>query len=373
MSKKYYVCYVVILFVIVAGFGIGTFLLPKEEFLENENRYRNEFMDFSLQNVLSGEFQEHFENAFADYFPAREVWMGASTEFKQVLGFRDVNGAYIGKDGYYLAKNTAETIEQKNYMSNLRYVEYFGSLHEKKVSLLLAPSSGTIMKSKLPSNAPYYDANAMYDGANTMLKQTKLIDVRDSMTEYAKQNQVYFRTDHHWTLLGAYAAYSEYYDQTKKDKHTYGYFSPKKVSDSFYGTMYSKVLDAFAKPDDLYAATNVPQTMVQCDGKRVNGIYDVEQLLKKDKYAYFFGGNYGEIVISMKAKPKKKLLVIKDSYANNFVPFVLEDFDSVTMIDLRYYKKSVQELVREEGYSEILVLYEMSSFAQDTNLYKLVH
>lgn len=372
MSRKYYIGYISIVFGILLCFGIATFVLPKKEFSENENRYRTEFPNVSVSTVLSGEFQDNFENAFSDYFAGREVWISAATEFKQILGFSDLSGVYLGKDKYYLAKTTQDTIEQKNYMNNLRYVEYLGASYKGKTSFLLAPSPAVILKDKLPNSAPYYDAQAMYDGAVTLLKEAKLIDVRDTMTEYAKQNQVYFKTDHHWTLLGAYAAYSQYYDQTKKEKHTYRYFSPQKVSDAFYGTMYSKVLDPFAKADDLYAAANVVQAKLSCDGKEMNGIYDVEKLLKKDKYTYFFGGNYGEVQMTMKSKPKNKLLVIKDSYANNFVPFMMEDYDSITMIDLRYYKKSIQELIKSEEYSEILVLYEMSNFAQDTNLYKLV-
>ena len=75
----------------------------------------------------------------------------------------------------------------------------------------------------------------------------------------------------------------------------------------------------------------------------------------------------------MKENPQKKLLVIKDSFANCFVPFLMENYDEITMIDLRYYRKSVRKLLEENQFDRALVLYEMSNFAQDTNIYKLVH
>ena len=97
------------------------------------------------------------------------------------------------------------------------------------------------------------------------------------------------------------------------------------------------------------------------------------KLTQKDKYAYFFGGNYGKAEISMKQGGDKKLLVIKDSFANSFVPFLMEDYSDITMLDLRYYNASVQKLVEQGDYDRILILYEMSNFAQDTNIYKIVH
>ena len=137
--------------------------------------------------------------------------------------------------------------------------------------------------------------------------------------------------------------------------------------------MYSKTLTPMAKPDDLYAATNVPQAEVICDGEGKKGIYDVEKLMQKDKYAYFFGGNYGETKIKCHSSGKKKMLLIKDSFANSFIPFLMENYSEITMIDLRYYKNPISKKIAEEEFDEILVLYEMSNFAGDKNLYKLVH
>ncbi len=371
MDRRFYIFYSIPVVLILAVLGICSAFLPVREYSENENRFLNGFPEITAESVLSGEYQEKYESAFSDQFPARDFFMKTSTASKLAMGFKDVGDVYFGKDGYLFAKTRQREIDQKQYLNNLRYVEYLGQKNQGKTSLILVPSPAVVLKEYLPSNAPYYDAQAMYREASTVLKETKDIDVYTQMEQYAKQNQVYFKTDHHWTLLGAYAAYASYCEQTKQQKHIYSYFSAKKISDSFYGSMYSKALAPGAKPDDFYAAVNVPQAEVVSDGEKKNGIYDVESLMKKDKYAYFFGGNYGETQISSHTKAKKRMLVIKDSFANSFVPFLMESYGEITMIDLRYYNASVSKLIAGENYDQILILYEMSNFANDTNLYKL--
>lgn len=371
--KLYCRFYMVIVFGILLLFGAFTVLSPAKLFSENENRYMEQFPKISLHNILTGEFQDDFEEAFSDQFPGRDIWMFGTAAVEKAAGFEEQNGVYLGRDGYFLKKITQEDIDQKQYLQNLRYVEYLGDCQKDKTSLLLVPSPGTILESHLPSFAPYYNADAMYKMAETILKRSKLVDSRAELVEYGKQNQIYYKTDHHWTLLGAYAAYSAYCDVRELKKHTYGYFTAKKISEDFLGTMYSKVMLPGTKKDTMYAASNIPQAELVCDGEEKSGIYDVEKLTQKDKYGYFFGGNYGKAEITVNNDSDKKLLVIKDSYANSFVPFLMEDYHEITMLDLRYYRDSVQKLVKDDSYNEILVLYEMSGFAEDKNLYKLVY
>lgn len=371
--KKNYQIYSVLVFGILVFFGAFTFLRPQRVYSDHENRYLEQLPQITADALLSGEFESDFEAAFSDQFLGRDAWMKSATLIKQAMGLRDVGDVYLGKDGYLLAKTTQSDIDQKQYLQNLRYAEYFGNCINGQVNTILVPSPGTILQAKLPSNAPYYDADAMYREAESVLKKAAHVDVRPELKEYAKQNQVYYRTDHHWTLLGAYAAYSAYSESIKAEKHTYGYFVPKKITEDFRGTMYSKVMPLGARQDTMYAAVNIPKASVFYDGEESSAVYDVEKLTQKDKYGYYFGGNYGQVVIRMKEKPKKRLLVIKDSYANCFVPFLMENYDEITMLDLRYYKKSIQGLLQEKQYDSALILYEMSNFAQDTNLYKLAH
>ncbi len=370
--KKYYYIYMAISFGILAFFGVHSAVSVPETYSESENRYLEKYPSISLPKIVSGEFQEKFELAFSDQFIERDNWIKLSTCVEKMLGYQEISDVYLGKEHYYFARNTQEMIDQKQYSKNLHYVEHLGTLAAGKTSLMLVPSPATVLSDKLPEHAPYYDAADMYRMADILLESTGNINIRSELATAKKEGQVYFKTDHHWTLRGAYAGYCAFCKSAQLEAKDYAYFKPKKVTKDFYGTMYSRVLDANAVPDVMYAAQNIPQAEVESDGKKGQGVYDVQKLKQKDKYAYFFGGNYGEMRIRT-GKNQKNLLLFKDSFANSFLPFLLEDYGEITVIDLRYYRNSVQKLLQEKSYDQILVLYEMSNFAQEKNLYKLIY
>ena len=114
-----------------------------------------------------------------------------------------------------------------------------------------------------------------------------------------------------------------------------------------------------------------PEVTVTYNGEKHDSIYDESKLETKDKYAVLFGGNYGEVTIETEAKNGKCLMILKDSFANSMVPYLLEDYEKIVMIDLRYYRGSLSQDIEEQKVTDLLVLYEMSNFAQDRNLYKL--
>ena len=287
------------------------------------------------------------------------------------MGYRDIGGVYFGKDRYYFAKVMNQDISQTKYFQNLRFVRHIANTQKKaKVTALLAPSPGMVLQDKLPAYAPLYDR--MFQEAEEVLPQDTLLDIRELLARAAERNQVYFRTDHHWTLRGAYTAYQAYCQRMGREAWEYEDFGIKAVSDSFYGTLYSKALDGQAAPDELDTIEGLPQVEVTCDGEKRKSIYDRSKLTQKDKYAYFFGGNYGCVTIKNLQHHQGRLLVIKDSYANTMVPFLMKDYEEIQMLDLRYFRGSVKKLLKEYDPEEILVLYEMSNFAQDEALHKLM-
>lgn len=397
MKKAYFVFVAAVTVVLAAG-GIVTVAKGNREFSENENRYLTQFPEISLSGILSGDVQEDVTNAFNDQFLKRDFWISISTKVEKTLGYRDINGVYLGKDHYYFDKVMNQDISQTNYFQNLRFVNHIaGKGNDARVTALLVPSPGTVLKEKLPEHAVLYNADKMYQEAAQMLgknseaktsgdteadqedleeRQTAMLDIRQQLEETGQDKQIYYRTDHHWSLRGAYVGYQAYTESMGREPESYDGFDVQIVSDAFYGTLYSKALDSEAVADEMDAPQNLPEVSVICDGKETGSVYDETKKEEKDKYAYFFGGNYGEVQIQNKEAGKKKLtrklLIIKDSFANSMVPFLLQDYSEIRMLDMRYYKGSVQELLETYEADEILVLYEMSNFAQDGNLNKLV-
>ena len=152
---------------------------------------------------------------------------------------------------------------------------------------------------------------------------------------------------------------------SKNVKHVYylvkaqdKYHALKRVADhnpNIYGIVFCRTRkDTQEIADKLIA-----------DGRELDfGIYDESKLSTKDKYAYFLGGNYGRLKIE-NCGGKGHLLIVKDSFANCLIPFLLPHFDTVTVIDPRFFVGSVSEIITEEAVTETLVLYGADTFMEE--------
>ncbi len=342
-----------------------TFLLPTEEFSQIENRVLAQKPHFSYQEMKDGQFQTGLSDFLSDQVPFRTMWIKANTKVQKLTGRKEINEVYLGKDHYYFQKFTDQSYSTSRMMGVFRMIEGMIQKQSVPVTMMLVPSPGTVLSDKLPGNAPYYQADLVYDTAKQLLS-CKILDLRETFRAHAADTQLYYRTDHHWTSQGAYLAYEEYCKLMGMEPRQYNL---QEVSKEFYGTIYSKVLDGAAKPDSLMAPVDLPKMQVTYDnGTQSDSFYHEEFLQKKDKYAYFFGGNWGKVTIKTEAPTKEKLLIIKDSFANSFVPYLLGDYAEITMLDLRYFKGNVENVIQESGSTQILFLYETSNFLTDTGI-----
>lgn len=355
-------------FILLFLAALLTFLLPDKTFSPNENRVLAKFPKLSVSEITNGRFQQGLADYLSDQIPLRDMWMRMHTGLSKFMGQKTVNGVYLGKDHYYFPKFTDESYTPSRMLSVFRLISSFTDQAQIPATVMLVPTAGTVLNDKLPNNAPYYNADTVYNAAAQLI-HCDVLDLRDAFGEAKETQQLYYRNDHHWTTMGAYIAYQEYAASIGLSPREY---SLEKVSDSFYGTAYSKVLDSSAVADNIYALTQLPKVQIRCDdGAVVDSPYQTDFLSKKDKYAYFFGGNWGKVTVDTENKNGEKLLVIKDSFANSFVPFLFEDFESITMLDLRYFRGNVQEVLEEQGITRILFLYETSNLLTDTGILQL--
>ena len=384
--------YVLLVIGALAAGGAAIFVLPQQSYSEAENRYLTKLPDISAEGILSGEVQRDLTEAASDQFPQRDQWMQIATTGQYLLYHREINGVYVGKDHYLFDKIVDSDLSEKNYRTNLGYVTALKANTDADVSVMLIPSPGTVLTEKLPTRAVLYDP-ASYETLGEELCESdcvRWVQTRDALKSVDRNSfdQIYFCTDHHWTTNGAYVGASTYLGTQDVQIAEQERFDVQIMSDSFYGTLYSKVAGLpGARADELELPQALPEHLVieadsapadalGADGEKtmpkLTGIYDLSKLDMKDKYAVYFGGNYGKITIkNPEAEGKGTLLIIKDSYANSMVPYLLDHYGQITMIDLRYYNESVPELAAE-GWDEMLVCYEMSNFIKDRNLFKLI-
>jgi len=360
----------ILVIAILAGFAVATFAMPAKTFSANENRNLAQFPETNMDTVLAGDFQAGLSDYMSDQVPGRDFWIRVNTAIKKLQGQKEINGVYLGADGYYFQKFTDDSFEAKRVAAVFSLIEQFGKKQQIPMELMIVPTPGAVLSDKLPANAPFYDADKMWQQLQNATPSCGLIDLRQSFA--ASAEQLYYRTDHHWTAMGAYEAYKAYCAKLGLEARSLQDFGLTKVSDDFYGTIYSKTLDAAAKPDAIYAPQNLPRVKVTVDGQKVlDSVYAPEFLKQKDQYAYFFGGNFGTVEIETGVQNGKHLLVFKDSFANSFVPYLLGDYEKITMVDLRFYSGNVQLLAGESGATRILFLYEMTNLLTDTGINKL--
>ena len=352
--------------VILLGLSIASLVLPDRDFSPNENRYLQQAPRLNTDRIFSGRFTEEAEKYESDQIALRDVWMGAASSLQRMAGKQDIGGVYLGRDGYYFARLTEDDFDQATYDRNLRAVRTFFDDHaDLNCRVLLAPTPAAVLSELLPANAPVYDTALRHEQLAQTVGEDRVIDARTALSAL---DQPYYRTDHHWTTEGAKAAYEVWCGATG---HTYRDIPLTPVTDTFRGTLYSKVLLPDSAADTISLAEGVSVRSVDCDGAVTDTLYDRSKLAEKDQYAVFFGGNWAKVTIDTGANTGRKLLLVKDSFANAFVPFLTEEYDTITMLDLRYFAESVPELMAEEGITDVLVLYEMSNFAADRNLFKL--
>ena len=371
-------------FVLISG---ASLIIKDREFSPNENRYLAETPELSWDNILSGKFQDGLEDYLRDQVCFRDGWITVKTGIQKACGDTDIGGAYVGKDGYDFEKITPEDVDEKQVDRNIKAVEdYFMTASEtidkQKLSFLLVPTSGLVMQEKLPKNARLFDQAKYIDQVQKAMKDYNFVDVRDTLMDH-NDEYIYYKTDHHWTSAGACLAYDVWSERTGGEAETEDGLVKNVVSDKFRGSLYSKILDADSAYDEIWTyglqkddAFGSKDCTVTIDEKQqLDSIYDDEKLQEKDKYAYFLGGNYGQVHIqNQKAASKakgKNILIIKDSFANSFVPFVTQDYENIYMVDLRYYNGDMKSYLQEHNITDVLVLYNISNFISDRNIHKL--
>lgn len=350
--------------------NILNILTPDKKFSEVENRVLAQLPEFKLKNVISGRFTKKFEEYIIDQFVFRDFWVGIKSDIQRLTLKSENKGIFFGKDGYLLEhyrkphESLDENIESINIFSN--------ELSNIATYLLLVPSSVKVYEDKLPLFASPYDQlkTIEYVRAN-LSKDIEFIDVYNILD--AKKNEyIYFKTDHHWTMRGAYYVYQELAKQLGIKPYGIREFNSKIISNTFYGTFYSKASNRHISPDSieiLHPKFDITYEICYEDsGECTDKLYELKHLDTKDKYSVFLDGNHALVTIKTSVKNNKKIAILKDSYSHCFIPFLANHYEEIHVIDLRYYKLNVYKYIKNHDIKESLFLYNVSTFSTDENI-----
>ncbi|MFO1445046.1 hypothetical protein KDN24_17965 [Bacillus sp. Bva_UNVM-123] len=350
---------------VVAVFNLSS---TDRSFSESENRILEQLPPFSLKALLSGDFTVDFEKYVSDQFIFRDFWIGAKNDTDRLMGKKESNGIYLGNNGYLIQEFNPPTKE--DLKEKIDAIHAFNqATPELQKYMMLVPTAAALYKDKLPKYAIIGDQETYLKKVQQMLQPNiRFIDVFPSL--YAESNQpIFYKTDHHWTTQGAYVAYLELCRQMGLTPQTEEEFNIKQVAAEFYGSLYSKSGFKHVRPDrmKLYLPKDQKKYTVTYvdEGKTTDSLYEMEQLQRKDKYAVFLNGNHALIQIKTANTSGRKLLVVKDSYANSLIPFLLNHFSEINVVDLRYYEEDLVTFVNEHGIQDMLLLYNANTFFED--------
>lgn len=360
------------------GFMVLDGLWPKREFSELENKKLAQFPEFSFSSLFRNEWTAKYGDYVKEQFALRDTWIDLQSRSETLLFQKaEVGGQLLGADDMLFTKVFAlKTGEVKQLPRNISAVAQFSARHPGQVTFLLAPSASLVYPEKLPFHAPMLNENAFLDDIFAEIGQSaRVLDLRGLFSAH-KDEYLYYRTDHHWTSGGAWLAYTEFCRQEGLVPFDPAAYTAVEVP-NFYGTSYSSARTWNAVPDvitwyelpsrqTIWDVTAGPEALAVLSE---DDLYNQDAFATRDKYAAFLHGNPGYSTVT--GSGEGSILVIKDSYANCFVPYLTANYAKIGVLDLRNYSYSVDALMQAEGYDKVLILYNFQSFKSDGYLYNL--
>lgn len=380
MNKGQRLCVIGLFLAMIFGSAAISLLKPDTDFSEKENRMLAKMPELDAEDILDGTFSREYETYLTDQFFGRDRWIGVKTEIERLMLKQEINDIYFAQDGYLIEKhsgNFTSAAAGQNVETLAQFLEMqqavFGAGH---VKAMIVPNAVELLKEKLPPFAGNTEEQEYLKKIAAALPENSFTDAEAVLKEHLDE-QLYYRTDHHWTTGAARYAYKAWADEIGLAFVPDEGYTQEILTDEFYGTIEAKV-NTKTEADTITAwrpLVTVPYTVKQNHDEETvkNTLYETDCLNTRDKYAVFFGGNQPLIEVETKAESERRLLIIKDSYAHCFAPFAIQDFSAVTMIDLRYFNESLSEYMQANAFTDVLVLYNASGFAQDTSIGKLLH
>ncbi|CAM3384212.1 DHHW family protein [Marinicrinis lubricantis] len=363
--------------------GIG-----KSDVSDLEMRKLQERPVLTWDSLWSGQYFRDYENYVADHFVFREPFLKLSTflgELRGGIGEEGVEIVYNNPgqqqapagggeeqeptesqlfDNYIVVGNKAVFLYYYTPLAAETYAETMNQFQAKlgkdiPVYSLIVPTltdfiDNPDVRKLSPSQkeAIQYTYDHFNEGVTGIDAHALLNDHKDEYT--------YFRTDHHWISLGAYYAYEAFMNEREEQPVPLEDYESWSIID-FLGTTYNATLQPklAENPDQItvYEPFVDYEYLREKNGKMLSGqVVDADYASDYGKFAVFLGGDSPWAEIETEVENGKSLLIVKDSYANPFIPFLLPHYQHIYIADMRYYEDDLIQFVRDSNVDEVLFL-----------------
>ncbi|MFV0379939.1 MAG: DHHW family protein [Anaerorhabdus sp.] len=345
----------------ISFFMVFLFIKDEKEFSDNENRFLALKPEFSTEALFQGEYTTELDEFITDQFPLRDFWVKLKSTLEYVSFKLENNGVYYGKDNFLIPQfiNFDENIMKSNIKKMKDLQEFYQDID---FSYMIIPTKSEIADDKLKFGSV---------GINQSKLIENLVKDIDGVVNLDDLNRAdyYYKTDHHWNKDGSYIAYSALMNKLNEKVVEFNYDLKK---DDFKGTSYSSAQAYWYQSDEIYQILpkNKIDSLVLYDKEIVkDSIYEDSWLDKKDKYAYYLDGNHAFVEIESEnvINDRGTLLIIKDSFAHQLVPYLTSHYSKIIMVDLRYYNQPVSEVISNSEIDRVLYVYSLDTLNEEKN------
>ena len=360
--------FIIVLFLVL----IVNVIVPDKEKSELENRALESRPRFNLTTVLSGDFMEQWEKYLSDQFAGRNTWRRVKVGLDRLGGAKMENNIYIGKGGQLM--ENIEVPDEDQLDANMTAIQNFAQTYEGiPVTMMLVPDAACILTDRLPAFAEVEDQRQMFSMAERKLGDSvNWIDTVSILNKH-KSEKLYYKTDHHWTTQGAFYVFQDAAQTFGIEGDVSDDFVSYTVTDSFNGVLAASSGVGLDEREliDIYVPTEGDDDVIVDyvdEGRKTTSLYDSSKLDTRDKYGVFLGGNTSVIDIKTVSTSQKRLLIVKDSFADCFIPFLAPYYREIVVVDPRYYSGTMDEIMDTYRITDALILYSGNTFFTDNNI-----
>lgn len=366
--KKYPISFSIISLILLIS--IIDILNKDIEFSILENRSLAQKPEFYYNDFKEGRYFKNYERYINDQFLLRNSWINIKSFVEFSLGKKENNAIiYGGKDFLF---DKFENIDERNLNKNLTTIKDFISVNNSDFNIMIIPESFSIYPELLPYGLNLANEVQYINNINTEFNKfnnVKVINIIDTLINN-KESYIYYKTDHHWTSLGAYLAYKEFANENNILPIDITELNENRVDD-FLGTYFSKSKN-FNVKEDYILYYDINNVKVSIDGVEVDGLNDNSKWSSSDKYSAFLRGNNGLTIIKNNSlKDNSKILVIKDSFANSFIQYLSNNYNEVYVVDLRSFIGSFNEFYSNNDFKTVLIMYSFKNLVNDVNISRI--
>ncbi|MDD6436417.1 MAG: DHHW family protein [Clostridiales bacterium] len=377
MKNSRFYRWISLLMIVLVFFSLGIFIISKDRARSSrEQRNLVTLFDIELSGILTGEFENELYEYANDQFTLRNRLLDLRNGISVAMGEKEKNGIYRADDGYLI--EGFKVPDMDNFEEQAAAVNLFAKNNSKlNCYVFIVPTASATLDLKLPDGAPLGDEKAYFKNWKDSLDSSiTFIDVRNAFKNHAGE-ELFYKTDSRWTSLGAYYAYKEAAapmqlnianDRFEAMTVANDYVGPLCYESGYYDYSSDSISIYFNQDNAFVQVVEYPET-----GEKSVSMYKSEKLEGIEKLDVFFGGAHGQVNIETSSASDRNLLVIKDSNGDSFVPYLVNNFRRIVMIDPELYEGDINSLIRKEDFSDVLFLYQSGNISEDKALVKMLN